>query len=132
MPFISIRTKLLTGVLGVILLLGGLLIIFINTTVPKKLEIEFQKRAVLLAEDIAYESIDNLLTENVFNMQLNLIRRQEVERIEYIFILDSEDRVFASTFVNIFPADLKRINIVTTGQKYSVQHLTTKKDGSLM
>ena len=63
MPFISIRTKLLTGVLVVILLLGGLLIIFINTTVPKKLEIELQKRAVILAEDIAYESIENLLTE---------------------------------------------------------------------
>lgn len=129
MHFKSLRAKLLIGVIGKLVLLGGLLIIFISTTVSKKIETELQQRAVILADDIVRESIEDLLTENIFNIQLNIHKHKEnVEWVEYVFVINSDGNVVAHTFQEIFPIDLMGINAIMPDQKYNVQHITTGKD----
>jgi diguanylate cyclase (GGDEF)-like protein len=128
MPFIRLRTKLFIGALGITVFLGSLLITFIETSVPKKLEIELQKRGVILAEDIARESVSYLLSENIFNMELFLHQHKNVEEdTEYIFVLDREGKILAHTFGKTFPVDLKGINIVIPEQKYNIKHINTGK-----
>jgi diguanylate cyclase (GGDEF)-like protein len=128
MTFISLRTKLLIGTVGITILLGSMLIIFIRTSVSDKLEIELQKRGIILANDISIESISYLLSEDIINLKLLLHNHKNTaEDTEYIIIVDSENKVLAHTFGKKFPVALEGINIVGPEQEYNVQYLNTKK-----
>ncbi len=128
MPPINLRNKILIGALGLIVILGSLVIFFIVTTVPKKLNAELQRKGVILAKNIAIESVRDLLNEGTVDLVLNLHRHKRIrEDIKYILILDHEGKVSAHTFEETFPADLKEINTAGGEQKYNIQHIDTKQ-----
>jgi signal transduction histidine kinase len=128
MRFISLRTKLLAGVLGIIVLLGGIFIVIALKVLPQKLEKELHKRTVLLAEDIASESTKYMLTEKYIDIKLMLYEHKNTtEDVRYIFILGSKDKVLAHTFREGFPTELIKVNLPEPGQRYRTQYLKTEE-----
>ncbi len=123
-----LQNKFLMGAVGLVLLLGLAVIIFLQNTLTEKLEVELLKRGLFIAEDLARESSNAILTENLLDLQM-LVNDQKslLEDVEYIFVADSEGEVLVHTFQKGFPIDLKNANIVSSGQQYGIQSLDTEK-----
>jgi two-component system NtrC family sensor kinase len=119
-----LRTKLLLGSVGLVILLASGLIIFIQTTLSGKLTEELQKRGVSLARDFSHHVVDPILTENRLALRLATLEGKKAEEdIEYEFVLNAKGEVLAHTFGETFPSDLKHINVLKAGQAYSIQAL---------
>jgi len=123
-----LQNKFLMGAVGLVLLLGLLVIIFLQNTLTEKLKVELLKRGLFIAEDLAHESINAILTENLLELQI-LVNDQKsiLEDVEYIFVTDSEGKILVHTFQKGFPIDLKNANIVSPWQQYGIQSLDTEK-----
>lgn len=128
MRSISLRTKFLGITIGLIVVLGLAVMIFIQTVLTQELTAELQKRGLVIAKDVAEESIDPILTRDMFALQTIAVEHKEFEKdIVYVFILDHKDEVLAHTFGERFPTDLREANIVRPNQAYSIQSLITEK-----
>ena len=123
-----LQNKFLMGAVGLVLLLGLAVIIFLQNTLTEKLKVELLKRGFFITEDLAHESINAILTENLLELQI-LVNDQKslLEDVEYIFVTDSEGKILVHTFQKGFPIDLKNVNIVSPGQQYGIQSLNTEK-----
>ena len=128
---VSLRAKILIGIIGIVLLLGLSIIAFVKTTLAKRLHAELAKRGVSIAKNIAQGSANFILTERYVDIQifLNSVLESE-EDIVYSFVQDSHGVILAHTFQEGFPADLKNINVVGQGAEYRIQSLETE-DGAL-
>jgi two-component system, sensor histidine kinase and response regulator len=128
MRAISLRTKFLAIIIGLILLLGLSVIILVSTKLSEKLSTELNKRGLFMAKSITEACAAPLLDDNIFKLQMTLngFERGE-EDIEYVFVLDKKGRVLAHTFGERFPIDLKEVNPVSPEQPYNIQPLITEK-----
>lgn len=128
MTGLSLRTKALIGVIGIVVLLCLAVIIFVMPAFEQKLSMKLQKRGISIANNIASNSINPMLTEKNFELEMLLkdLKGSE-DDIVYVFVLDAHGRVFAHTFANGFPLELRNVNEVAPGQKYSVRHIATEK-----
>ena len=123
-----LQNKFLMGAVGLVLLLGLVVIIFLQNTLTEKLKVELLKRGLFIVEDLARESVDAILTENLLELQILINDRKSIlEDVEYIFVTDSEGKILVHTFQKGFPIDLKNANIVSSGQQYGIQSLDTEK-----
>jgi two-component system NtrC family sensor kinase len=119
-----LRTRLLLGSIGLVILLAAGLIFFIQTTLSLKLTEELQKRGVTLARDFTQHVVDPILTENSLALQITTLESKNAEEdIEYEFVLNAKGEVLAHTFGETFPSDLRRINVLKAGQAYGIQPL---------
>jgi signal transduction histidine kinase/HAMP domain-containing protein len=125
--FISLRTKVLTGVVLLIVMMSILSLALIQISVPEKIESEILKRAIFLSHDIAYESTEYILQEQLLELELNLYRNLRIAPgAEYIFIQDADGDVIAHTFGDSFPVNLVDVNSASQGQPYNIQHIKNK------
>jgi diguanylate cyclase (GGDEF)-like protein/PAS domain S-box-containing protein len=127
----SLRTKILIGTAVIVLLLGAAIIVFVKTTLTKRLHAELAKRGVSIAKNIAQGSTNFILTERYVDIQifLNNVMGSE-EDIVYAFVQDSDGEILAHSFHGGFPADLKNVNVAGHGEDYRIQSLETE-DGAL-
>ena len=108
---VSLRYKIMFGIAGVVFLLGLAVIIFAKTVLYGNLLVHLEQRGISIARHMAANSIDPILTEKYF--ELNLMAKdfmKSEEDVEYIFVLDRDGRVLAHTFDNGFPVGLKEVN----------------------
>lgn len=121
---LSIRTKILITVIGIIILAGAVIVFFIQTALSGSFTVKLKERAVVIAKNLAENSANLILTEDRVALQLliNNSKRSDGE-IEYIYILDSRKRVLAHTFGSAFPADFRGVNILNPQQAYGIQPL---------
>ena len=125
---VGLRNKIMFGIAGVVVLLGLAVIIFAKTVLYENLLGKLEKRGISIARHLAANSIDPILTEKYF--ELNLMAKdfmKSEEDVEYIFVLDRDGKVLAHTFDNGFPVGLKEVNRGASRQKYSVQKILTEK-----
>jgi signal transduction histidine kinase len=123
-----LQNKFLLGAIGLVMLLGLSVVIFLQNTLTEKLEIELQKRGLFFVENLARESINIILTENLLELQILLNDQKSILKdVEYIFVVDTLGEVLAHTFQEGFPIDLKKANIVSIGEKFSIQSMDTEK-----
>jgi signal transduction histidine kinase len=121
---VSIRYKLLGMVLGVILLLGLAVTLQVQSQLAAQLRQSLHERGLALARDLAEDSIDLILTQNLFEVHQKLRSTLETNPdVRYIIILDSEGKVIAHSFPVRVPADLLPLNPIPPGQPWSVQIL---------
>jgi PAS domain S-box-containing protein len=116
------------GIAGVVILLGMVVIIFAKAVLYENLLRKLEKRGISIARHLAANSIDPILTEKYF--ELNLMAKdfmKSEEDVEYIFVLDRGGKVLAHTFENGFPVGLKEATRDVPRQKYSVRELLTEK-----
>jgi PAS domain S-box-containing protein len=128
MKLLRLRTKFLAGSLGLVMLLGLGVIVFVRTELTSKVEADLQKRGLSIARDFAEDAVNPLLTENVLNLQL-IARdhKQNEEDIEYFFVENPIGEVLVHTFGEKFPSDLRGVNPIKAGQAYSIRLLATEK-----
>ncbi len=123
----SLRTKILTGMAVIVLLLGTAIIVFVKTTLTIKLHAELAKRGVSIAKNIAQGSTNFILTERYVDIQILLNNVLESEDdIVYSFIQGGHGKILAHTFHAGFPTDLKNVNVLGHGEDYRIQSLETE------
>jgi PAS domain S-box-containing protein len=128
MHFISLRSKLLFGVVGLIVIPGLLFLLFLQSTISQKIEFEVKKRGVSFAIQLAKDLTAPILTGDIFDIQLLVIEAAESEEpFEYIFVLDRDNKPISHSFKYGFPEGLREANIISPGQEYNIQSLITEK-----
>ncbi|MBI4681675.1 MAG: PAS domain S-box protein [Nitrospirae bacterium] len=118
--------KFLAGTLGIILLLGLSLIVFIRSTLTQKLILEIQEKGIYIAKHLADASSDPLLTEHILNLQMTINEQTSDSDVEYIFIRDNNGKVPVHTFRDGFPAALIDMNIPEASQEFSMRSFVSE------
>ncbi|HWR59388.1 MAG TPA: PAS domain S-box protein [Thermodesulfovibrionales bacterium] len=125
---LGLRTKALIWIIGQVIFLGAAVVFIVMPAVEQRLFMKLQKRGISLANNIAANSLNSILTERYFDLELQLRDMKGSEDdIVYIFALGSRGRLFAHTFENGFPSELRSANEVAPGQSYSVRRIATEK-----
>lgn len=124
--FFSLRTRFLAAVVTILVIIGGLLLIYIHTSLRQSLALQVQKRGVSIAHSIARMAANPSLTENYIQLQLLVLDfRKGEEDIEYVFITDRHGQLLAHTFKEGFPVELANANPLPVGQKQHIRQLKT-------
>jgi PAS domain S-box-containing protein len=97
-------------------------------TISKTIGSEVKKRGVFFASQLAMDLASPILTSDILDVQLLVIEAAGSEElIEYIFVLDRDDKVLAHSFKEGFPDELVETTILGTGQDYNIQRLNTER-----
>lgn len=120
---LQLRAKFLLSAVGIVLVLGALLMVFVRAALHQRLGEVLQRRGVSLARHTAETGIDLVLTERYLQLDLILEQARAAEPdIEYLFVLDRRGRVLAHTFGGGFPAELRGVNPVQAGRRGGDRH----------
>lgn len=121
-----LRTKILLAVAGVVLFICAAAIVFVKTVLFGYLAENLQSRGVSLATRLAEATIDPIVTEHDFDLAMMVRDYKDFDNdVSYIFIVDPRGRILAHTFGTAFPAELREINPVARGSRYSVRRIAT-------
>ena len=128
---VSIRTKIMGIVLGLVLLLGAGVTLQMRAGLFRVLEARLAEQSVSVARDLAARSTDLILVNDLFALHQLLRETQENNPdLRYAFIVDHEGVVLAHTFGEGFPADLLTANLVAPTEHHATQILQTD-EGSI-
>ena len=126
---IGLQTKASLGIIGIVVLLGLAVIVVVRPSLEQKLSVALQKRGISIANHIASNSIDPVLTEQYLDLEMMLKDfKGSEDDITYIFVLDNNGKVLAHTFENDFPLELIDVNKVASTQKYSLRSIAAGKE----
>jgi len=125
---ISLRAKLLVGIVGIVLLLGLTIILFVKNTLSQRLHGELEKRGVSIARNMALGSTNFILTERTADLQMLINDFMESEAdVEYAFVQNVQGEILAHTFQGGFPVGLQEANTLGPGKSHAMQRLLTEK-----
>ncbi|MDH4163877.1 MAG: PAS domain S-box protein [Nitrospirota bacterium] len=123
----SLYAKVLAGMSGLILLMGVVLIVFVETVVQERLHASLHRRGSYIAQEVASESTDPLLTDRHVAVDMLLRDIQEMDKdIAYVFIQDPLGKVIIHTFGKAFPSDLRTLGVIVKGGPLRMEHLETE------
>lgn len=122
---LNLKNKILFSSLAVVLLVSIFIALLARYILISSLTRELEIRGLGIAHSLADRSTGLILTQDKPNL-INMVfeEAQVGERrtlVSYIFILDTDQNVLASTFIRPFPDSLRFDNILTTGQKNSIK-----------
>ena len=124
----QLRTKFIAGLVGIVLVLGVTMAVFVRITVHRNLSGVLERRAVSLARSYAEHSVDLVLTERFLDLRLMLNDQLRTEPdLAYLFVLDARGQVKAHTFAEGFPPELRTVHPLEKGKPFSVLHFETEK-----
>jgi signal transduction histidine kinase len=125
---VSVRTKIMGIVLGIVLLLGLTITLQVRATMRMTLTQELEGRGASIAGELAAHSTDLVLTSNLFALselfQNSLAHHEEVR---YAFVVNPDDRLLAHSFEGGFPPDLLTANAVNPNEHYQLEVLDTEE-----
>ncbi|MFU8818594.1 MAG: HAMP domain-containing protein [Desulfurivibrio sp.] len=126
---LGLRAKFFAGMFGIVFLLGVAMLVVVKTSVKSKLIATLQQRGVDVAQHIAANAVNLVLTERLFQLGLMLHELEAGdEDLLYIFIVDDRGKVLAHTFSGGFPGELIRANQVSgSDRRFSVRPLSTER-----
>lgn len=128
MQSLRLKTKFLIGTISIVVLLGLAMIVFVKLVVYKQLYANLEKRGIFMAHKIAADSIDPILTEKFFELQMRIKDLKNAEDdIEYIFVQNARGDVLAHTFKKGFPEDLRQLNGTSNGRTNDIQRIATER-----
>jgi len=122
----GLRTKLLILTVGIVLLVGILMTVIIETFVTDYVTQELDEWGTSVAVNLADTTVEPLLTDNV--MEAHHLLETTVNTygdVIYAFITDPGGAVIADTFPDGFPKDLLSVNNLSPGEDSSLQLLQT-------
>ncbi|MEW6086963.1 MAG: HD domain-containing phosphohydrolase [bacterium] len=121
---LNLRYKFLLGTICLVVIMGLAVLCLIQTTISQRLLSEVRERGILIAKNLATESINPVLASRTEELQLFINEyKNSKQDIEYIFILDSQNQVLAHTFEKGFPVELKNANNITKSKNHDVKSL---------
>ena len=124
----GLRSKILVGIAGLVVLMGLTVMIFAETVLYENLYAKLETRGISVARHMAANSINPILTEKYFElkmMALDIMKNED--DVEYIFVLDHLGKVLAHTFDRGFPVELMEVNRDVSKKKYSIEKIITEK-----
>lgn len=128
MNYISIRTKYISGICSLILLVFFSLLTYMGLQLVRQIDNQLQKRAVSIARNIAISATKPIITENTVALQLLINEtRQQEEDISYIYIVRRNGELLVHTFSNGFPDDLFKTDRAFTDSRKTL--LTIQAEG---
>ncbi len=125
---VSIRTKIMGIVLGLVLLLGAGVTVQVRVSMAEALGRELEERGISIARNLAARSTDLILTSDLYALH-KLLRDMVVhnEDVRYAFVLDSQGRVLVHSFERGVPPDLLGVNPVSGQEHWRLQVLETEE-----
>ncbi|MBI4709523.1 MAG: PAS domain S-box protein, partial [Nitrospirae bacterium] len=125
----SLRTKFLTGTFGIIILLGILVVVFIQTILVQKLQRNLLQAGISISRDIINESAHYITEGDLLEIHREIIvHKDALDDINYIFLLDAPGNVMAHTFRETVPDELKKANIPELGVAQSIKSIVFKNE----
>ncbi|RCK74906.1 MAG: hypothetical protein ANABAC_1623 [Anaerolineae bacterium] len=108
---VSVRSKILGIVLGLVLLLGLGITVQVRQALTQTMAAQLAEQSVSVARDLAARSTDLILLNDLFALH-RLLQETKAnnQNVAYAFLLDSQGHVLASTFGETFPVDLITAN----------------------
>jgi signal transduction histidine kinase len=123
---VSVRTKILGIVLGLVLLLGLATTLEVRLVSERALLKRLDEQSVAIGRDLAARATDLILIHDLYGLRQLLLETQaNYPDVRYAFILDPTGEVVAHTFDGGFPARLVAANSVEPWQHHHTIHLTT-------
>ncbi len=112
---VSVRAKILGMALGLVLVLGAGVIVQVQNSLAFTLQEQLQDKSVIVARDLAANSADTILLNDLVSLQRLLTETIENNPdVRYAFIVGEDGQVLAHTFGPGFPIDLLNANAITT------------------
>lgn len=125
---VSIRTKILGMVLGLMLVLGFGIALQVRSVLIKDLERHLEEESIAIARDTAARATDMILINDVFSLHQLLMDTVEVnEDVRYAFVLDPNNQVIAHTFGAGFPLELINANGCSECTRQNIKILSTNE-----
>src|SRR3989304_3930901 len=123
---VSVRTKILGMVLGLVLVLGLGVTLEVRATLAYVMTENLRDQSVSIARDAAARSADPILINDLYALQ-QLLRDTQANNpdVRYAFVLDTQQQVLASTFQGGFPIELINTNATTPDEHHRTTALTT-------
>ncbi len=122
---LNLKNKILFSTLAVVLLVSIFIAFLARYILISSLTRELEIRGLGIAHSIADRSTSLILTKDkpeLINMVFEAAQVGERRTlVSYIFILDTEQNVLASTFIRPFPEGLRFANLVPPGKKDSIK-----------
>lgn len=117
-------------VTGIVVLMGIVSILFVESRVRDTLHVEHRERGLTIARNLAAHCVDLIFTDNRIKLQQLLFNTKFTETaVEYLFVLDAEKNIFAHTFGEKgFPKVLPEANPLSGGAQFSYTHLQFDND----
>lgn len=108
---LSLKTKYICGICGLILSVTLALLVYIRMEFKKNLEAELAKRGISVARNLAAASITPIITENYVTLQLlvNDLKKFE-DGVHYVYIITAQGEIAAHSFRTAFPRDLLKLD----------------------
>ena len=123
---VSIRTKILGIVLGLVLLLGLGVTAQVRYTLTRAMDAQLQEQSVSVARDVAARATDLILTNDLYALH-QLLRETQAnnESVRYAFVLAPDGQILAHTFGAGFPAGLRDANAVGPAEHHRTTMVNT-------
>lgn len=126
---VPMQVKIFVMIIAVIILISGFSMIEIRQSLNETLSKQLDERIKSIGSDVAARSRDLLLTHNVY--LLYELAQETVKNnpdVEYVVILDENDKVIVHTFQEQSPStELIKINNVTQEKRYNLIKFMTSK-----
>ncbi len=108
---VSVRTKIFGIVLGSSFILSLSFVYQVRYTLNNILVQKLQEQGVSIARDIASQSLDWILINDLYSLHELLAETKEnYPAVSYIFVVDPKNHVLAHTFGDGFPLELIGVN----------------------
>ncbi|GAB4471265.1 MAG: HAMP domain-containing protein [Anaerolineales bacterium] len=108
---VSVRSKILGIVLGLVILLGLGITVQVRQALTRTMAAQLAEQSVSVARDLAARSTDLILLNDLFALHRLLEEtKANNQNVVYAFLLDTNSQVLASTYGEAFPVDLIAVN----------------------
>ncbi len=122
---VSLKLKMFGGAMAVVLLVSAVIALLARWILVTSLNRELEQRGVAIGQSLSERASGFILDKDRANLvSLVFDAAQLGERrilVSYIFIVDTEGRVLANTFIRPFPKDLLHVNPVPDGAESSIR-----------
>ena len=126
--FLSLRRKILLGLLATTLLFAALMVGFAHTVVRGQLVALLTEKGVAIARKIAADCVSPVITERYFEIEMLFKDLQASEGdLVYAYVLGEDGRELVHTFSGGVPAALKAANPVPPSQEVSARKVETDR-----
>ncbi len=123
---VSIRTKILGIVLGMVVLLGVTATLQVRAIFIRTLETRLEEQSISITRDLAARATDLILINNLYALhQLMRDTQANYPDVRYAFVVGEQGQVLAHTFGEGFPPELLAANYTLSDQHHHTIVLST-------
>ncbi len=123
---VSVRTKILGIVLGLVLLLGLGITVQVRQALTQTMETQLEQQSVSMTRDLAARATDLILIRDLYALHQLLVEMPTNNSdVRYAFVVDPQGRILANTFGTAFPEGLVEANSARPDEHHRTVVLNT-------